>query len=311
MNGLVQNAQGLPVEAAAVTEDLVSRFTAFLDVRPKTVETYTRALRQMFRFLSDRGTWQPKREDLVGWREELRIRCKPATVQNYIIAARLFFRWTAQEHIYPNIADHLKGASISREHKKDYLTSGQVKAVLGGIDRRSLQGLRDWAVIALMVTGGLRTIEVVRADIQDLGTVGDYPVLFIQGKGQDEKADYVKLPPPVEEGLRAYLMERGPVCGEAPLFASISHRNQGGRLSTRAVSGIVKGRLRIAGYNSNRLTAHSLRHTAVTLSLLGGNSIEEVQQFARHQNIMTTQIYAHHLDREKNRCEETISRALF
>lgn len=311
MNGLVQNAQGLPVEAAAVTEDLVSRFTAFLDVRPKTVETYTRALRQMFRFLSDRGAWQPKREDLVAWREELRIRCKPATVQNYIIAARLFFRWTAQEHIYPNIADHLKGASISREHKKDYLTSGQVKAVLGGIDRRSLQGLRDWAVIALMVTGGLRTIEVVRADIQDLGTVGDCPVLFIQGKGQDEKADYVKLPPPVEEGLRAYLMERGPVCGEAPLFASISHRNQGGRLSTRAVSGIVKGRLRIAGYNSNRLTAHSLRHTAVTLSLLGGNSIEEVQQFARHQNIMTTQIYAHHLDREKNRCEETISRALF
>lgn len=311
MNGLVQNAQGLPVEAAAVTEDLVSRFTAFLDVRPKTVETYTRALRQMFRFLSDRGTCQPKREDLVAWREELRIRCKPATVQNYIIAARLFFRWTAQEHIYPNIADHLKGASISREHKKDYLTSGQVKAVLGGIDRRSLQGLRDWAVIALMVTGGLRTIEVVRADIQDLGTVGDCPVLFIQGKGQDEKADYVKLPPPVEDGLRAYLMERGPVCGEAPLFASISHRNQGGRLSTRAVSGIVKGRLRIAGYNSNRLTAHSLRHTAVTLSLLGGNSIEEVQQFARHQNIMTTQIYAHHLDREKNRCEETISRALF
>lgn len=310
MNGLVPREQGMPAPAG-VTEELVARFTAFLDVRPKTVETYTRALRQMFRFLSSRGIRQPNRQDLIAWREELRTRCKPATVQSYIIAARQFFRWTAQEHLYPDIAGHLKGASISREHKKDYLTSGQVKAVLGGIGRDNLKGLRDWAVIALMVTGGLRTIEVARADMKDLGTVGDCPVLYIQGKGEDEKAGYVKLQPPVEEGLRAYLLERGPAAPNSPLFASISHRNQGGRLSTRAVSGIVKGRLRAAGYDNPRLTAHSLRHTAVTLSLLGGNSIEEVQQFARHQNIATTQIYAHHLDRAKNRCEETISKALF
>lgn len=311
MEEMARRSQARPPAGAAVTGELVARFTAFLDVRPKTVETYTRALRQMFRFLSERDIRQPGREDLIAWREDLRARCKPATVQNYVIAARLFFRWTAQEHLYPDIADHLKGASISREHKKDYLTSGQVKAVLGGIDRSGLPGLRDWAVIALMVTGGLRTIEVVRADLQDLGTVGDCPVLFIQGKGQDEKAAYVKLQPPVEEGLRAYLLARGPVGGASPLFASVSRRNRGGRLTTRAVSGIVKGRLRAAGYDSRRLTAHSLRHTAVTLSLLGGNSIEEVQQFARHRNIATTQIYAHHLDREKNRCEETISKALF
>jgi integrase len=66
-----------------------------------------------------------------------------------------------------------------------------------------------------------------------------------------------------------------------------------------------------AGYDSSRLTAHSLRHTAVTLSLLGGKSLQEVQQFARHTNIATTQIYAHNLDRAKNNCEEVVAKAIF
>ena len=69
--------------------------------------------------------------------------------------------------------------------------------------------------------------------------------------------------------------------------------------------------LKEAGYNSEKLTAHSLRHTAVTLSLLGGNTLQEVQQFARHTDISTTQIYAHNLDRAKNKCEETIAEAIF
>ena len=50
---------------------------------------------------------------------------------------------------------------------------------------------------------------------------------------------------------------------------------------------------------------------AVTLALLGGQSLQEVQQFARHANITTTQIYAHNLDRAKNQCEETIAKAIF
>lgn len=79
----------------------------------------------------------------------------------------------------------------------------------------------------------------------------------------------------------------------------------------RSISGLVKARLKQAGYNSDRLTAHSLRHTAVTLSLIGGQSLQEVQQFARHINITTTQIYAHNLDRANNKCEETIANAIF
>ena len=49
-------------------------------------------------------------------------------------------------------------------------------------------------------------------------------------------------------------------------------------------------------------TAHSLRHTAVTQALIAGQTLQEVQQFARHSNINTTLIYAHNLENEKNEC---------
>ena len=232
-------------------------------------------------------------------------------MQNYITATKLFFKWTAQERIYPNVAEHIKGAKLNREHKKDYLTSRQVKTVLDAIKRDNLKGLRDYAMLTLMITGGLRTIEVVRADISDLRNVGEFTVLFVQGKGKEEKTEYIKIAPEVERAIRLYLTERGSTAENEPLFTSTSNNNAGERVTTRTISKIVKERLKSAGYDSNRLTAHSLRHTAVTLSLLAGKDITEVQQFARHSNITTTMIYNHSLDKAKNSCSEAISKAIF
>ena len=179
------------------------------------------------------------------------------------------------------------------------------------MERDTAQGRRDYAIFALMVTGGLRDIEVHRANIEDLRTLGDSTILYLQGKGREERTDYVKVMPEVERAIRASLADRKDIQGKQPLFASLSNNSKGGRISTRSISGIVKNSLVKAGYESDRLTAHSLRHTAVTLSLLGGNSLQEVQQFARHSNIATTQIYAHNLERAKNKCESTIASAIF
>lgn len=319
MNNEVYKNRGLQVVEPAgiieatpiITEDLFNRFIAFIDAKPRTIETYTRAIRQLFNYFSFKGIIQPQRADIIAFRDELKNDHKATTVQNYITATRLFFQWTAQEGLYPNIADHIKGATISKEHKKDYLTSKQVKAILNSIDRGTIQGLRDYAILALMITGGLRTIEVSRSNIEDLRAVGDSTALYIQGKGKDEKTEYIKIQPQVEEAIREYLKALGTTDQTQPLFTSTSNNSKGERLTTRSISGIVKKRLQEAGYNSDRLTAHSLRHTAVTLSLLGGNSLQEVQQFARHANITTTQIYAHNLDRAKNKCESTIAKAIF
>ena len=312
MNEITVIDRGEIVAPKMITEDLYIRFTSYIDAKPKTVATYTRAIRQFASFLSLRGITQPRREDILAFRDELKATGhKPTPVQNNITATRLFFQWTAQEGIYPNIAEHIKGATLSKDHKKDYLTSKQVKKILASIDRSTLQGLRDYAMLSLMITGGLRTIEVSRADIQDIRTVGDDAALFVQGKGREEKEDYVKIQPPVEDAIRDYLRARGVADMKDPLFASTSNNSQGGRLSTRSVSGIVKDRLVAAGFDSSRLTAHSLRHTAVTLSLLGGEDLQRVQQFARHSNLATTMIYAHNLDRAKNKCEATIANAIF
>lgn len=297
---------------AGLSADLYTRFVAFIDAKPKTVETYTKALKQLFAFFARNGINNPTREDIISYREELKATGhKPTTVQNYITATRLFFQWTEQERLYPNIAAHVKGAKLDREHKKDYLTSRQVKAVFSGVDRTSVQGKRDFAILAIMATGALRTIEVSRADIGDLRTVGDNTVLFVQGKGRDEKTEYIKLEAHVEAAIREYLKDRGETKPEAPLFASESNNNKGGRMTTRAISGIAKSAMVEAGYNSAKLTAHSFRHTAVTLSLLGGRPLEEVQQFARHANIATTMIYNHALDKAKNGCSDAIGKAIF
>ena len=295
----------------AVTGELYARFINYLDASPKTVQTYSRAVRQFLKYTAERGILHPTREDVLGFRESLKEGHKPTTVQSYIVAVRLFFQWTAQEGLYPDIAQHIKGAKLSKDHKKDYLTSSQVKAVLGDMERDTPQGRRDYAIFALMVTGGLRDIEVHRANIEDLRTLGDSTVLYLQGKGREERAEYVKVPPEVEKAIRSSLADRTDTAGSQPLFVSMSNNSKGGRISTRSISGIVKTSLVNAGYDSDRLTAHSLRHTAVTLSLLGGNSLQEVQQFARHSNISTTQIYAHNLDRAKNQCESTIAKAIF
>jgi len=296
----------------SLTAGLFERFIAYIDAQPKTIETYTKALRQLFTYFTLNGITHPQREDVIAFREELKASGhKPTTVQSYITATRLFFQWTAEENLYPNIAERLKGAKLDREHKKDYLTSRQVKEVLRAIEQDTLQGLRDYAILTLMVTGGLRTIEVIRANIEDLRTAADSTVLYVQGKGREEKTEYIKTTAPVEKAIRAYLKARGTAGDAEPLFASLSNNSKGERLSTRSISGIAKARLQAAGYNSTRLTAHSLRHTAVTLSLLAGRDLAEVQQFARHANIATTMIYNHALDKAKNTCGEAITSAIF
>lgn len=303
--------QTTELQSMTLSEDLFQSFLSYLDASPKTVETYTKAIRQFYKYIEERGITQPAREDVIEYREALREDHKPTTVQNYITALRLFFQWTETAGLYPNIAQHIKGAKLTKEHKKDYLTSSQVKAILRRIDTSDTQGKRDFAIIALMVTGGLRDIEVSRANIEDLRTLGDSVVLYIQGKGREDRSEYVKVMPEVEKAIRATLSDRKNTEGRQPLFISLSNNSKGERISTRSISGIVKTSFRRAGYDSDRLTAHSLRHTAVTLSLLGGRSLQEAQQFARHTNISTTQIYAHNLDRAKNDCEKTIARAIF
>lgn len=299
------------LRARELNGELFSRWTSYIDASPKTIDTYSKAIKQFFIYLQENGIRQPQREDIVAYREYLKEDRKPTTVQSYLAAVKLFFKWTEQEGFYPNIADRVKGAKIDTEHKKDYLTTKQVNKLLGAIDRSTLKGKRDYAMLSVMVTTGLRTISIINANIEDIRTAGDATALFYKGKGHEEKATYVKLAEPVEDAIRDYLTARGTTDGTEPLFSSVANRNKGGRMTTRSISRVAKDSLINVDLISDRLTAHSFRHTAATLNLLNGGTVEETQQLLDHANINTTLIYSHALERAKNNSEKRIAKAIF
>lgn len=290
---------------------LFIEYSKYIDAAPRTIETYTKALKQLNKFIVTNDIKQPTRETIIEFRQYLEQNHKATTVQTYLIAIRQFFKWTAQAGLYPNIADNVKGKKISKAPKKDYLSIDEIKTILSVIDRAKPKGKRDYAIITIMLTCGLRDIEVARANIEDVRTIESNTFIYIQGKGRDEKEDYVRIPSQTEAALKDYISIRNDLKKDDPLFSSISNNSNGSRLSTRSISRIVKQAMRNAGYDSDRLTAHSLRHTAITLSLKNGESLQEVQQFARHTNINTTLIYAHNLEREQNTCSNTIANSIF
>lgn len=317
MQGIVAQQRADVVTAIALAA-MAESYVKFLDVRSASVRTYANAVRQFVRWVDEKGIRNPDRLDVIAWREDMtKSGKKSATVQTYIVAVRLFFRWTSQEGLYPNIADHVKGVKVSRYHKKDPLTANQAAEVLHQVKQRGdLVGLRDYAIISTALAGGLRTIEIVRANKGDLRTRAqesgpDLHLLNLQGKGRDDADEFVIIPEKVYKAIAAYLKARGRSRDSDPLFASTSNRNKGGRMTTRSVSRIVKNALIEAGLESERLTAHSLRHTAGTLALKGGQPIQDVQQFLRHANIDTTMIYIKEADRLENKGSQTVADAIF
>ena len=295
-----------------VVNEVLADFITYIDASFTTVKTYHKSLRQMFSYLSSRGISKPTRENLLEFRQYLEdTNHKPTTITLYLAAARRFFTWCESKGIYPNIAGGIKAPRISKGHKKDYLSASQIKQIMSNINRDSLEGKRNYAIIALMSTTGLRTIEITRANIEDMRNIGGVTVLYVQGKGKTDKADFVKLEQPVIKAIQEYLKERGQVKENEPLFASCSRRNKGGRLTTRTISSICKQSMIKTGFNSSRLTAHSLRHSAITIALMSGINLADVQAYARHTSINTTMIYAHNVNRLKSLCEQSISNAIF
>ena len=142
-------------QVQTVSEELFTRWTSYIDASPKTVETYTKAIKQFFIYLQDNGIRQPQREDVVAYREYLKEDHKPTTVQSYLASVKLFFQWTEREGLYPNVSDRVKGAKIDTEHKKDYLTTKQVNKLLSGVDTSTLKAMRDYTLLALIITTGL------------------------------------------------------------------------------------------------------------------------------------------------------------
>ena len=270
-----------------------------LDVSEKTRRAYRAGIRRYSGWLTANGlaALDVSSSDVRSWRDGLTEEgLKPGTVNAYLSAVKRFYSWCSGYRLCPDVARDVKRVKSDPTGSKDALTVAQARQVLDS-KPETVEELRNAAIISLTLYCGLRTVEVARADVADLRQQGGRCVLWVQGKGHASKDRFVNVEPEPELAVRRYLAARGQVEGTDPLFASCSDRNRGDRLTTRTISGIIKARLRACGMDSDRLTAHSLRHTAVTFALLGGAPVAEVQQMARHANINTTMIYSHAIDR--------------
>jgi len=291
--------------------DLVARFLADQDVKESSRRTYKRQLRQFVRWLEATGRAEHlstlQREDILAYKEALQAELSANSVSGYLTVVRKFFAWLETQKIYPDVTRGIKGAKKPRGFRKDTLTRGQIRKVLASIDRSTLEGKRDYALINLLVRTGIRTIEAARARIGDLRQEGGQAVLWVQRKGRDEKDDFVLLTDEAVGPIHEYLAARGERDENAPLFASLSNRNYGQAMTTRAISRVVKWRLRANGLDSPRLTAHSLRHTAISLAVEGGASLQQAQAMAGHSDPKTTMIYFHNLNRVAQGAEKYIA----
>jgi integrase/recombinase XerD len=158
-----------------------------------------------------------------------------------------------------------------------------VKRLLRSCNRRTMAGLRDYAILMLLVRLGLRRCEVARLMLEDVDWRDGN--LVVRGKGRS----IARLPLPADVGaaLAAYAKRRGSSPSRA-LF--LRARAPAGPLGAPAVGAIVQNAARRAG--AEGVSAHRLRHTVATQMLRNGGTLAEIAEVLRHKNTVTTAIYA-------------------
>lgn len=333
MNEIMLSQANTAITARPQLSDLLPRFEAYLkrrNVQPVTINSYFVGLRCFGEWLRNSMIKNPSPDDIadfVKWlalphaRRQRADRTSSApmpiisfsagTQARYLRAVKLFFKWAAQERLWENVADGIGGAKVCATGKRDALQREDARALLDSISTDTPTGKRDYAMILLSITAGLRIIEMQRANIGNLELIAGEHVLYVQGKGHAEADTYKKLTPEVYTAITDYLNTRETKDAAAPLFAGIGNRSREQRLAEPSISRIIKDRMKAAGYDTHRLSAHSLRHSSVTFLLEAGATIQEAQHHARHASPETTGIYAHNIDQRKQHTEQRVYDYLF
>jgi len=280
-------------------EALVDAFISSQDVKLSSKNLYRRTLKQYFNWVDNSNYLlnDIARPQLLEYKDYLlNSGLSSLTVGSYITSVRRFYEWTEANKYYPNIAKGIKTPKRKQQFKKQPLLPAQATALLNYYQNKAL---RDYAIISLLLRTGLRTVEVVRASIEDIVFKGGQRVLLVQGKGRDEKDNFVLLTDKTYQPIAEYLATRDNINSSEPLFTSTSNNSKGERLTTRTISYIAKEGLKAIGLDERSFTAHSLRHTTAVNILRAGGSLETAQFTLRHSNPATTQIYTATLNEER------------
>lgn len=302
-------SEALPATQADLETDLLPIYLLRFD-RPQTRRAYRGDLCQFFG--SDFVTLEQARSvTFVHVNEHVQALeaggARPSTLRRKISSLRGFFAWLlALELITANPADRQVVRRVSRSDASSaliVLTRAQAQRLLKAAESHGHAAVRDRALLLVLLHGALRRSEAAAMDVEHVRRLGEFWVLDLpQTKGGADQ--YVKLPGHVVAELDALCEHYGFISG--PLWRSHSNNSRGRRLTPDGIYGIVKKAAAGAGLDAEGLGAHTLRHTACTLALEAGASLQQIQTHARHRRLETTMAYVHQRDKLRDSAADYI-----
>ena len=183
----------------------------------------------------------------------------------------------------------VKGEKLSAYRDTSGIDPEAFKRVLGGIDRGTLKGVRDYALLILLWSNALRRSEVSKASIADFDPVAK--TLRIFGKGRGTQSEIVSLGIGTVTAIEAWLAARGETTPDKALFVSVNSGYRDGRLCPQGIYNIVKSRCQAAGI-TKIMSPHRIRHSSITAALEAtGGDVRRVQKLSRHSSLNTLLIY--------------------
>ena len=298
-----------------LTED-VGRGAASTD----TVRTYTTQIKMFLRWCQQNAIAPllALRSDIKAYR---RVLCeqgfKTSTIALKLsVVRRLYEAAIEAELVATNPALGIKPPYSRRDPAEGitFLEQVEVKQLLECVGISAIRGriaidnlvkcARDLFMVEMMVSEGPRTVELHRANLEDIIGQGRKVGIRVRGKRQIR---IVPLTDNLIKLLSDYLAARKQVGEElsqkSPLLVSVGNRSRGGRLSRSQIRTLVNRYLLECGLktkNNQTISTHSLRHTAGTLALRAGAELRQVQDLLGHADPRTTSIYVHVGDRWDN-----------
>lgn len=281
---------------------LKREFLEYLEIEKgrslKTVENYDRYLTRLFAQVGAKRLEDLSDESVRQFRLWLNRQVGPSgtlkkNTQNYhLIALRTFLKYLQKRSISALGPERIELAKTPAR-ELELISAAELTRLLEAPDRKSEQGLRDRAMLALLFSTGLRVSELCGLDRDTVDLKKDE--FAVRGKG--EKVRLVFLSPTAKAAVAEYLAKRGDV-SEALLVNLKTKLRPGAepeRLTPRSVERIIK-RYAIRAGITRKVTPHTLRHSFATDLLRNGADIRSVQIMLGHANITTTQIYTHVTD---------------
>ena len=230
---------------------------------------------------------------VAGYIERLTTQLSAPTVKLHLAAIRMLFDWLVTGQVTPvNPAASVRGPKhVVRKGKTPVLTAAEARQLLDSIDCTKIVGLRDRALIGVMVYSFARVSATIGMNVEDCFSQGRRMWFRLHEKGG--KLHDVPAHHNAEAYVDAYVTAAGFADDtKSPLFRSVS---RGRKLTPRRmyrvdVLRMIKRRARQAGL-ATRVCCHTFRATGITSYLENGGSLEHAQRIAAHESVRTTKLY--------------------